>query len=87
MKDNIFFRCELVFENCFVPNENVLGQEGKGKSIVNFFYSFGVVVLFFLYVVSLYSCLCVILVDVNVSICTFSKVFNMPSVLLQGFMS
>ena len=23
-------RCELVFENCFVPNENILGQEGKG---------------------------------------------------------
>ncbi|KAL3518356.1 hypothetical protein ACH5RR_020945 [Cinchona calisaya] len=23
--------CELVFENCFVPEENVLGQEGKGK--------------------------------------------------------
>lgn len=23
-------RCELVFENCFVPEENILGQEGKG---------------------------------------------------------
>lgn len=23
-------RCELVFEKCFVPEENVLGQEGKG---------------------------------------------------------
>ena len=23
-------RCELVFENCFVPHENVLGEEGKG---------------------------------------------------------
>ncbi|XP_031486223.1 isovaleryl-CoA dehydrogenase, mitochondrial-like [Nymphaea colorata] len=22
--------CELVFENCFVPQDNVLGQEGKG---------------------------------------------------------
>jgi hypothetical protein len=22
--------CELVFENCFVPHENVLGEEGKG---------------------------------------------------------
>lgn len=25
-------RCELVFENCFVPQENILGQEGKGMS-------------------------------------------------------
>lgn len=25
-------RCELVFENCFVPEENVLGQVGKGMS-------------------------------------------------------
>jgi len=24
------YRCELVFENCFVPEENILGQEGKG---------------------------------------------------------
>lgn len=28
----VSFRCELVFENCFVPQENVLGQEGKGIS-------------------------------------------------------
>lgn len=27
---NGLHRCELVFENCFVPEENVLGQEGKG---------------------------------------------------------
>jgi alkylation response protein AidB-like acyl-CoA dehydrogenase len=27
-------RCELVFENCFVPEENVLGQEGKGSFIL-----------------------------------------------------
>ena len=27
---NDLSRCELVFENCFVPEENVLGQEGKG---------------------------------------------------------
>lgn len=27
---NVLSRCELVFENCFVPEENVLGQEGKG---------------------------------------------------------
>lgn len=27
---NGLYRCELVFENCFVPEENVLGQEGKG---------------------------------------------------------
>ncbi|XP_020532539.1 2-methylacyl-CoA dehydrogenase, mitochondrial-like [Jatropha curcas] len=26
--------CELVFENCFVPEENVLGQEGKGFLIL-----------------------------------------------------
>ncbi|CAL9092899.1 unnamed protein product [Musa acuminata var. zebrina] len=26
--------CELVFENCFVPNENVLGQEGKGVYVM-----------------------------------------------------
>ncbi|XP_011044388.1 PREDICTED: isovaleryl-CoA dehydrogenase, mitochondrial isoform X1 [Populus euphratica] len=26
--------CELVFENCFVPEENVLGQEGKGPFIL-----------------------------------------------------
>lgn len=26
--------CELVFENCFVPNENVLGQEGKGVYVL-----------------------------------------------------
>lgn len=26
-------RCELVFENCFVPEENVLGKEGKGLAI------------------------------------------------------
>lgn len=25
-------RCELVFENCFIPEENVLGQVGKGVS-------------------------------------------------------
>lgn len=29
-------RCELVFQNCFVPEENVLGQEGKGTiDIIN----------------------------------------------------
>lgn len=28
-------RCELVFENCFVPEENVLGKEGKGLSIAS----------------------------------------------------
>ncbi|KAL7199429.1 hypothetical protein ACSBR2_021655 [Camellia fascicularis] len=27
-------RCELVFENCFVHKENVLGQEGKGVYVV-----------------------------------------------------
>jgi hypothetical protein len=27
-------RCELVFENCFVPEENLLGQEGKGSFIL-----------------------------------------------------
>jgi alkylation response protein AidB-like acyl-CoA dehydrogenase len=26
----LLYRCELVFENCFVPQENVLGEEGKG---------------------------------------------------------
>lgn len=26
----MYCRCELVFEKCFVPEENVLGQEGKG---------------------------------------------------------
>ncbi|KAF5727441.1 isovaleryl-CoA dehydrogenase mitochondrial [Tripterygium wilfordii] len=26
--------CELVFENCFVPEENVLGEEGKGVYIM-----------------------------------------------------
>ncbi|XP_016508415.1 2-methylacyl-CoA dehydrogenase, mitochondrial-like isoform X2 [Nicotiana tabacum] len=26
--------CELVFENCFVPKENVLGQEGKGVYVL-----------------------------------------------------
>lgn len=26
-------RCELVFVNCFVPEENVLGQEGKGIKV------------------------------------------------------
>lgn len=26
--------CELVFENCFVPQENVLGQEGKGVYVM-----------------------------------------------------
>lgn len=26
--------CELVFENCFVPKENVLGQEGKGVYVM-----------------------------------------------------
>jgi butyryl-CoA dehydrogenase len=25
--------CELIFENCIVPKENLLGQEGKGFSI------------------------------------------------------
>ena len=27
-------RCELVFENCFVPEENVLGKEGKGVYVM-----------------------------------------------------
>lgn len=27
-------RCELVFENCFVPEENVLGQEGRGRLLL-----------------------------------------------------
>ncbi|KAI3828524.1 hypothetical protein L1987_02625 [Smallanthus sonchifolius] len=26
--------CELVFENCFVPNENVLGEVGKGVYVL-----------------------------------------------------
>ncbi|KAL9997651.1 putative isovaleryl-CoA dehydrogenase [Helianthus debilis subsp. tardiflorus] len=26
--------CELLFENCFVPNENVLGEEGKGVYVL-----------------------------------------------------
>ncbi|KAK7257729.1 hypothetical protein RIF29_31915 [Crotalaria pallida] len=26
--------CELVFENCFVPEENVLGEEGKGVYVL-----------------------------------------------------
>ncbi|XP_078178761.1 isovaleryl-CoA-dehydrogenase [Carex rostrata] len=26
--------CELVFENCFVPGENVLGEEGKGVYVL-----------------------------------------------------
>ncbi|XP_034221984.1 isovaleryl-CoA dehydrogenase, mitochondrial isoform X3 [Prunus dulcis] len=26
--------CELVFENCFIPEENVLGQEGKGVYVM-----------------------------------------------------
>ncbi|XP_021734208.1 isovaleryl-CoA dehydrogenase, mitochondrial-like [Chenopodium quinoa] len=26
--------CELVFENCFVPQENVLGEEGKGVYVM-----------------------------------------------------
>ncbi|KAK6163292.1 hypothetical protein DH2020_000156 [Rehmannia glutinosa] len=26
--------CELVFENCFVPEENILGQEGKGVYVM-----------------------------------------------------
>ncbi|KAG4967322.1 hypothetical protein JHK87_032973 [Glycine soja] len=26
--------CELVFENCFVPDENVLGKEGKGVYVM-----------------------------------------------------
>jgi hypothetical protein len=30
---NFVGRCELVFENCFVPEENVLGKEGKGLAI------------------------------------------------------
>lgn len=30
-------RCELVFENCFVPEENVLGKEGKGFASLKFF--------------------------------------------------
>ena len=25
--------CELIFENCIVPKENLLGQEGKGFGI------------------------------------------------------
>jgi len=28
-------RCELVFENCFVPEENILGQEGNGLEFCN----------------------------------------------------
>lgn len=32
---NDLSRCELVFENCFVPEENVLGQEGKGLAFCN----------------------------------------------------
>ncbi|RXI04558.1 hypothetical protein DVH24_038832 [Malus domestica] len=31
---NALSRCELVFENCFVPEENVLGQEGKGVYVM-----------------------------------------------------
>jgi len=31
-------RCELVFENCFVPEENVLGKEGKGLAISFIFF-------------------------------------------------
>uniref|UniRef100_A0A0E0PGY3 Isovaleryl-CoA dehydrogenase n=1 Tax=Oryza rufipogon TaxID=4529 RepID=A0A0E0PGY3_ORYRU len=27
-------KCELVFENCFVPHENVLGEEGKGVYVM-----------------------------------------------------
>jgi len=26
--------CELVFENCLVPSENILGQEGKGVAVL-----------------------------------------------------
>ncbi|KAG9156662.1 hypothetical protein Leryth_006636 [Lithospermum erythrorhizon] len=26
--------CELVFENCFVPEENVVGEEGKGVYVL-----------------------------------------------------
>ncbi|XWS52695.1 hypothetical protein CRYUN_Cryun11dG0092900 [Craigia yunnanensis] len=26
--------CELVFENCFIPEENVLGKEGKGVYVL-----------------------------------------------------
>ena len=25
--------CELIFENCIVPKENLLGEEGKGFKI------------------------------------------------------
>lgn len=32
----VLSRCELVFENCFVPEENVLGQEGKGLAMIHF---------------------------------------------------
>lgn len=42
-------RCELVFENCFVPEENVLGKEGKGLAIsfvVVFFIIFKILVGF-----------------------------------------
>lgn len=34
-------RCELVFENCFVPEENVLGQEGKGFVFFSLFLGHG----------------------------------------------
>lgn len=32
--DDALSRCELVFENCFVPEENVLGKEGKGSAVL-----------------------------------------------------
>lgn len=31
----VLSRCELVFENCFVPEGNVLGQEGKGLVMIH----------------------------------------------------
>lgn len=31
----VLSRCELVFEKCFVPEENVLGQEGKGLAMIH----------------------------------------------------
>lgn len=33
---SLLSRCELVFENCFVPEENILGKEGKGFDCNNF---------------------------------------------------
>ncbi|KAI7990299.1 hypothetical protein LOK49_LG12G01184, partial [Camellia lanceoleosa] len=34
LKNRIRWKCELVFENCFVHKENVLGQEGKGVYVM-----------------------------------------------------